>query len=53
MAGQNTDGAYGISFRKDNKNVAHVFGYFSDGAAMEKYTIVEITDDTLIFKPKY
>lgn len=53
MAGQSTDGAYGIRFKKGDENVSHVFGYFSNRAAMEKYTVVEILDDTLIFKPKY
>lgn len=53
MAGQSTDGAYGIMFKKGGENVATIFGYFSNGAAMEKFTVVEIMDDTLIFKPKY
>ena len=53
MAGQSIDGAYGIIFKKGDENVSKVFGYFSNGAAMEKYTVVEIMDDTLIFKPKY
>jgi hypothetical protein len=53
MAGQSTDGAYGIRFNKGDENVSQVFGYFSNGAVMEKYTEVEIMDDTLIFKPKY
>ena len=53
MAGQSTDGAYGIIFKKGDESVSKVFGYFSNGAAMEKYTIVEIMNDTLTFKPKY
>jgi hypothetical protein len=53
MTGQTTDGAYGIIFRMGNEKVSKVFGYFSNGAAMEKHTVVEIMDDTLIFKPKY
>ena len=53
MAGQSTDGAYGIMFKKGDENVTKVFGYFSNGAAIEKYTVVEIMDDTLILKPKY
>ena len=53
MAGQSTDGAYGIVFKKGDKKINTVFGYFSNGAAMEKHTIVEIKDDTLLFKPSY
>ena len=53
MAAQSTDGAYSIIFKKGVKNVSKVFTYFSNGTAMEKYTEVEILDDTLLFKPKY
>lgn len=53
MKGLKTDGAYGIKFRKGSETVSHGFGYFSNGAAMEDYTVVEIWDDTVIIKPKY
>ena len=53
MGGQSTDGAYGIMFKKGHENISQVFGYFSNGAVLEKYTEIEIMDDTLIFKPKY
>ncbi len=53
MAGLRTDGAYGINFKKGKEYISTVFGYYSNGAAIEKHTVIEIMDDTIIFKPKY
>ena len=53
LANQSSDGAYGIDFRKDGEYVSEKFGYFSNGGAQEKYTVVEIMDDTIIYRPKF
>jgi len=53
MDEQGTDGAYGIMFKQRDKQVSKVFGYFSNGVSLEKFTEVEIMDDTLLFRQKY
>jgi hypothetical protein len=53
MDEQGIDGAYGIMFKQRDKQVSKVFGYFSNGVSLEKFTEVEIMDDTLLFRQKY
>ncbi len=53
MTGLRTDGAYSINFRKRLEKISQVFGYFSNGMSMEKYTEIEIMEDTILFTPEY
>jgi hypothetical protein len=44
------DGAYKIQYKLASSNKSQRFGYFSNGASLEKLTKITIMPDTVLFK---
>ncbi len=45
-----TDGAYRIQYKMDTTIKSNIFGYYSNGASLEKLTKISIMPDTILFK---
>jgi hypothetical protein len=50
MSGHGTDGSYVIKYKLDSNSKLQRFGYYTNGASMEKLTKIYIRPDTVLFK---
>jgi hypothetical protein len=53
MRAIHTDGAYGLLYKQNNEWKKRMFGYFANGFASEKITLVKILPDTVSIKQVY
>jgi len=44
------DGAYGLFYKQNNEWKRRTFGYFSNGYAPEKITLIKLLPDTVTVK---
>ena len=53
MRAVHTNGAYGLLYKQNNEWKKRMFGYFSNGYASEKITLVKLLPDTVTIKQIY